>query len=285
MTNFFNKNDLVRDWIPPMSNDKELLKLRVDFFKNYDNKTLKYINLEYHEFITSVEKAIKENDSLILNGLEFFPYKDIIIGCHHFVDELITKYGLNNIQLFHGGYDYYKKLDPNIQFTTLDTLQPKKPLILEYPFPKYLDEHPEYKDIIKKCNNIDIDVYLDCAWLPVSFDLNLNLNEPCIKGMAMSLSKCYGLHWNRVGVRWLKNKTIDSISLQNENRMISFSNIMIGKYYLDRLPLNFLIKKYQKMYYQICEQLSLKSGKVILGAHSFDYKHKYGLKDLFLTKN
>lgn len=285
MNNVFDKNNLIKDWLPPISNDKELLKIRIDFFKNFENKTLKYVTLEYHEFIKSFEKSIKENQSIEVSGLHLFEQKDVIIGCHHFIDELIMTYGLENLQLFEGGYNYYKRLDTNIKYVTLDTLEVGKPLVLEHPFPRYLKEHLYYEDIIAKCNKLKIDVYLDCAWLPASFDLKLNLNHPCIKGMAMSLSKCFGLHWSRIGVRWLRNKKEDGIFLQNKNRMISFPNLMIGKYYLDRIPMNFLIKKYQSIYYQICEELSLHPGKVILGAHSLDLKQKYGFRDLFLENN
>ena len=281
----FDENDLIPEWIPPLSNDKKLLEIRVDFFKNLQNKTPKYITLTYQKFIAAFEKSIKENQSMNISGLELFNQKDVIAGCLHFIDELIMTHGLDNIQLFEGGYNYYKKINPNIKYVTLDTLQSKKPLILEYPFPKYLGEHSLYKDIIKKCNELDIDVYLDCAWLPVSWGLTLNLDEPCIKGMAMSLSKCFGLHWSRIGVRWLKNETKDSIFHQNENRMISFPNLMIGKYYLDRLPMDYLITKYQTKYYKICEELSLKPSNIILASYSLDNKKLYGLKDLLLKNH
>ena len=280
----FNKNNLIQNWLPPISNDQELLKIKVNFFKNFENKTLKYMTLEYHDFITIFEKSVKENQSINILGLDSFVQKDVIVGCHHFIDELIMTYGLNNLQLFEGGYNYYKRLNPNIKYVTLDTLEPDRPLLLEYPFPRYLDEHPNYKEIIEKCNKLNINVYLDCAWLLSSFNLNLDLTQPCIKGMAMSLSKCFGLHWSRIGVRWLKDKTEDGIFLQNKNRMISYSNLMIGKYYLDRIPMNFLITKYQSMYYQICEDLSLHPGNVILGAHSLDLTQRYGFRDLFLKK-
>ena len=281
----FNIKDLSHDWIPPLSNDKKLLEIRLDFFKNFNNETLKYITANYQDFIATFEKSIKENKSMNISGLDLFNQKDVIIGCQHFIDELIMTHGIDNIQLFDKGYNYYKKINPNIKYVTLDTLQSKKPLILEYPFPKYLGEHPLYKDIIKKCNELDIDVYLDCAWLPASYGLTLDLDQPCIKGMAMSLSKCFGLHWSRIGVRWLKNETKDSIFHQNENRMISLPNLMIGKYYLDRLPMDYLITKYQTKYYKICEKLSLNPGNIILASYSIDNKKLYGLKNLLLKNH
>ena len=281
MTNF-DRNNLTPNWLPPLSNDKKLLEARISFFKNNDNQTLRHITLEYEDFINAFEKSIKENNSIKVSGLELFRQKDVIIGCLQFIDQLIMTHGLHNLQLFEGGYEYYKKLDPKIKFVTLDTIQPGKPLVIEYPFPLNLGEHPDYKKIIEKCNNLGVDVYLDCAWLPASFDLELDLDQPCIKGMGMSLSKCYGLHWSRIGVRWLKHAVDDATHFQNKRRMVSYPNLMIGQYYLDRFPMDYLVKKYRGKYEHICEELNFKKANTVLGAYSLDDNIKYGFKDLLL---
>tara|TARA_E500000331_G_C17178032_1_gene679244 strand:- start:193 stop:1041 length:849 start_codon:yes stop_codon:yes gene_type:complete len=269
------KQTMDKSRVTPLSNDKSLLELRVQFFRNSENKTMKYITSSYEDFISAFEKSIQENKAFKIFGLENFKQKDVIIGCNHFIDELIMTHGLDNIQQL-GGYNYYRRLDPAIKNATLDTLEHGKVLILEYPFPKFGGAHPDFKDIIKKCNELEIDVYLDCAWLPVSWDTELYLDAPCIKGMAMSLSKCFGLHWSRIGVRWLKEERIDSISLQNEHNMISFPNVMIGRYYLDRLPIDHLVNKYKEKYLDLCKELNHKAGNVILISHAHDNSEIYG---------
>jgi len=269
-----------RGSVPPLSNDKELLELRINFFKNVQNKTMKYILSSYEQFISAFEKSLIENKSIEITGLESFKQKDVIVGCNHFIDEMIMTHGLDNVQHF-GGYNYYKKLDGKSKGVTLDTLEGGKPLILECPFPQFGGLHPDQDKILKKCNDLKIDVYLDCAWLPVSWDIKIDLNEPCIKGMAISLSKCFGLHWSRIGVRWLKEEKQDSIWLQNQHNMISFPNVMLGKYYLDRLPMNYLVEKYREKYYELCKSLDHKPGNVIMISHAHDNSSIYGTaKDL-----
>lgn len=269
-----------RGSVPPLSNDKKLLELRINFFKNLENKTMKYMLSSYEQFISAFEKSLIENKSIEITGLESFKQKDVIVGCNHFIDEMIMTHGLDNVQHF-GGYNYYKKLDGKSKVVTLDTLEGGKPLILECPFPQFGGLHPEQDQIIKKCNELNIDVYLDCAWLPVSWDIKIDLNEPCIKGVAISLSKCFGLHWSRIGVRWLKEEKQDSIWLQNKHNMISFPNVMLGKYYLDRLPMNYLVEKYREKYYELCKSFDHKPGNVIMISHAHDNSLIYGTaKDL-----
>lgn len=280
----FDHNDIEQGWVPPLSNDKSLLELKVRFFQNHGNQTMKYVISTYEDFISSFEKAIENNESFTVSGLENFNQKDVIVGCNHFLDELIMTHGLESIQHL-GGYGYYKKLDPRVKHASVDTLVKGKPLILEYPFPKYGGEHKDHKAIMKKCNDLEIDVYLDCAWLPTSWDIHLDLNEPCIKGLAMSLSKCYGLHWSRIGVRWLRNEKKDSIWLQNKHRMVSFASVMLGKYYLDRLPIDYLVKKYKQRYYEVCDFFNHKPGNTIMISHSHDNEEIYGIAKCLIGSN
>ena len=270
-------------WVPPFSNDKALLQAKIDFFKNTDNKSMPYITSEYVDFIEKFELSLSAHKFIKVHGIELFKQRDVITGCQHFIDQLIMTHGLKNIQVFKGGYTYYKKLDPNLIHVDLENMVPDKPLILEYPFPSVGDEHPQFQQIISKANDIGTDVYLDCAWLPSSWDLELNIAEDCIKGMAISLSKCFGLHWNRIGVRWLKEEVYDTIAIENEYRMVSFPNVMIGKYYLDRFPMDYLISKYKEGYLNLCTAHDLQPCKTIMSAHNKRKDSMVGVANLLLN--
>lgn len=285
-----NQHDLDADrlgigWYPPYSGDRDLLRARVDFFKNIENKTMKYITSNYSDFIESFEKSLYQNKNISIHGLELFKQKDVITGCQHFIDQMIMTHGLDNLQVFKGGYNYYQRLNANFRFVNLDTMEAGRPLILEYPFPKFGAEHPDFQKIIKKSNNLGIDIYLDCAWLPVSWDLKLDLGQPCIKGIAISLSKCFGLHWSRIGVRWMKEHTEDTISIENNFRMVSFPNVMIGKYYLDTFPMDFLIEKYKDKYLNVCKDLDLVPTNNIINAYSKKKQSMVGIANAIIKNN
>ena len=46
------------------------------------------------------------------------------------------------------------------------------------PFPGYLGKHPSMDEIISLCNQKDIAVHLDCAWMSCAFDINFNFGKP-----------------------------------------------------------------------------------------------------------
>ena len=62
--------------------------------------------------------------------------------------------------------------------------------------------------------------------------------------------------------------TEDTISIENKFRMTSFPNLMIGKYYLDRFPMDFLVEKYKDKYFKICKKLDLVPTNNIVSAYA-----------------
>jgi hypothetical protein len=281
----YDNNGFSLNWVAPFSQDRELLQSRIDFFRNTSNKTMTYITSEYEDFIKKFEESLAAHKYINIKGLERFEQKDVIIGCQHFIDQLIMTHGLCNLQVLKGGYTYYEKLDANFKYAQVDQLVADKPLILEYPFPSEGDRHPKFEDIINRATEIGMDVYLDCAWLPVGWELDLDLGAECIKGLAISLSKPYGLHWSRVGVRWTKSKVHDTISIENKYRMVSYPNVMVGKYYLDRFPMDYLVSKYKNDYTRMCQTHGLESRKTIMSAYSKTEGCMVGLANALVKKD
>jgi len=272
----YNKDLLITDTLPPL--DTTLLNsIRKDYFEQ-SQKDCK--DIEYKDFIIKAESTFKSNLQNKLVGFEAFPYKDVIIGCQHYIDNLISKGGLDNLQIFEHDYHYYKKLNPNIKYVTVDTLQSGKPLLIALPFPGHLGTHRQMDNILKVCNEKNIDVHLDCAWIVSAFDIEFNFNQPCIKSFAMSFSKAYALNWNKVGIRWSRSidKT-DSITIANNVNMIPKSLLAIAEYYMDHLPIDYLCGIHKKEYFIICRELRLRSANIIHACFSIDWKNLYGLKN------
>lgn len=264
----FKKQTLIEDRCPPINDDEDIVSIRNSLPERYED-------VEPGIFVSKFEKRLANYESLDLRGLDTFHHKDVIIGCTQFIDDLISTHGLENIQLFEHGYDYYRRLDPDITFSTIDTLSNQKILLLELPFPGHLGPRRDLKEIIEKCNKENIDLHLDCAWLTCGMDIAFDFDQPCIKSVGMSLSKCYGLGWSKIGVRW-------SREIQTQ-KAIPKSNLDIGNFYLDQLPMDHLVKKYKSTYKKICRQFYLRPSNVIIGAHSIDRNKIYGLRDFFST--
>lgn len=263
----FDKEKLIPDHCPPIDRDVDILSIK----KLLDQDRMATPSA----FISLFEQRLGQYQSLDLKGLETFKHKDVIVGCTQFIKDLIFEHGLENIQLFQHGYHYYKTLDPLKEYTTLGTLTNEKILLLELPFPGHLGPRRDINDIIAKCNDQGIDLHLDCAWLTCGMDIYFDFDQPCIKSVGMSLSKCYGLGWSKIGVRWSRKKQAEKI--------VPNSNLQIGMTYLDEMPMDHLVRKYRATYQKLCREFYLRPSNVIIGAHSMDMSRIFGLRDCLLS--
>jgi hypothetical protein len=232
------------------------------------------------EFIQLTKKYFQSSSYNKLLHLDQFLYEDVTMGCQHFIDNLILQHGINNIQILEHDYKYYSRLNPNISYATVGNLTSCKPLLIAAPFPGALDLHRQWHCIIDECNQKNIEVHIDAAWLSSAKDICIDLSHTCIKSICISLSKGLGLDWNRVGVRWSReyNKS-DSISILNQFQMIPELLVRTGILALKTVPVDYLWTKYYDEYHNICKSLYLRPTNIIHAAMSIDRKTFYGLKN------
>lgn len=245
---------------------------------------ISYDNISHYtkdEFISKFEERIQQYQYVSIKGLENFEHKELIIGCQHFIDNLLLEHNIKNLQIFEHDYNYYKRLKTDIKYTTLDSLEKGKPLLIAMPFPGHLGVHNQFKNILQKCDDMDIDVHIDASWLPASFNVDYDISNKCVKSVAMSLSKAFCMGWNRIGIRWSKqHKENDSISIMNKFNMIPKVLYQIGCLYLENYALDYIIKTYKENYDKLCRELKLRPSNIIHAAFSIDRSKLYGVKQL-----
>jgi hypothetical protein len=147
--------------------------------------------------------------------------------------------------------------------TAPGSLQSKIPLIVSLPNWYYTDVRPDWDEVLLECQAKQIDVHIDMAWMPVCRDISLNLDHPCIKSFAMSLSK-YSMEWNRIGVRWSRSRTMDSVTVFNHYQGdVNESAVSCGYYIISNLARDYAWETYGDRYYQVCQDWNLQPGKAI----------------------
>jgi hypothetical protein len=255
-------------------NDSYLTKLKLDWFNNSHTSIDKDVYLPQ-----SVEwfKSTAIND---IQGWNAFPYQDVILGCTHFIESLLIRHG-KNIQVLPGEYSYYRLM--GINGTDPDDLLPNVPLIVSLPNWRYADLLPNWDYILKICEQRNIDIHIDMAWITVARDISIDLDHPCIKSFAMSLSK-YSMEWNRVGIRWSRKRTVDSVTIFNHYQgQVNQNIISCGAYLVQNLPRDYGWDVYGLKYFEICAQHNLSATKVIHVAHDKSDNRPVGVVNLLIA--
>lgn len=251
--------------------DENIKKLKERFFlepkKNPDRDT-------FIEFSNEWLMSSKLNN---INGIELFPKKDIIIGCTQYIESLCLKYSWN-IQVLPEDYGYYNVMGK--PHTVPGELLPNVPLIVSIPNWKH-GHRPNWKEILKECEEKNIDIHVDGAWLTVAKDIKLDLDHPNIKSFAMSISKYIG-SWNRVGIRWCKQRTMDTITMFNVHNKYNEALTSCGYFIMSNLERDYGWNTYGEKYNQICREHKLDSSNFFYVAKKNDVP--VSVSDLLLSK-
>ena len=194
-----------------------------------------------------------------LNGFDNFNRVDIINGCTQFIDNIYMK---GPVQVLRGDYRYHERLGL-AYVKDVGSLIPDIPLIIAMPFPSIGAPHRDMEEILHECKIKNIDVHIDGAWISCCRDINFDFSHASIRSVGISLSKGLGLGWNRIGLRWTRQATPDSVTIMNDFHMNNRALAMIGLHFIRNLPTDYLWATHGDTYYKICEDFNLAPTKSI----------------------
>ena len=213
----------------------------------------------YTDFKQECEEWIFNSKLNNLKGIDTFTRKDVIIGCTQFIDNL---YMQGPVQVLRGDYRYHERLGL-AYVKDVGSLIPSIPLIIAMPFPSIGAPHQDIGEILEECRIKNIHVHVDGAWLTCSRSISFDFNHESIRSVGVSLSKGLGLGWNRIGLRWTKERINDSISIMNDFHMENRMPIMVANYVLDNVSVDYLWKTHGHVNRKICKDFNLTPSNAI----------------------
>ena len=208
-------------------------------------------------FKTAFQAALETNPVNTITGLATAHRIDIVSGCTQYIDSLYMRYGPNGIQVLEREYNYHGRLNPNIVYKTIETLEANMPLIISQPF-YYGTTHVEMQRLLDSCLNLNIPVHIDGAWITACKNIIVDFTHPAIHSFASSMSKGYGLSgWNRIGLRWTKENVVDSVTIMNDFVQIPAENVSVGLFFLNQIEPNHLWNTHGANYARVCQDFNL----------------------------
>jgi hypothetical protein len=249
-----------REWLQYVSQqpiyDESINQFYEDVFK--DSPVHK--GLLDNEFIETFVNWLKDHRFSRFDGIDSFPVRHVIQGCTQFIDDLYQRCG--DIQTFENDYKYHWRLNNDIKYATIDTLNSNKELLIAMPFPYYGDIHPDMYSILDMCLKLKIPVHIDSAWISCIRDIEFNFDHPAIHTFGISLSKA-GIGGNRIGVRFARKKPKGAITIMNDFHMNQQPLMHIGLKFMQDFGPEYFWTKYEKRYYKVCKDFDLKPTKTI----------------------
>ena len=207
-----------------------------------------------NQFIGEADEWFRSSKLNDIRGWDKFPHKDVILGCTHFIESTCLRHGWK-IQRLPNEYVYYSMNGKRP--TEINDLEIGVPLIISIPFWQYTDVHPEWETILKQCEEKNIDIHIDGAWMQSARNIEFDFDHPSIKSFAMSMGKGLDINWNRIGIRWTKQRTVDSITLMNQFEQIHSTAINCGSVLMQNIGKDYAWEKYEDANKKIAESNQL----------------------------
>jgi len=218
-------------------------------FGKIDKDTSNQVYTNFKKEMANWLTASKLNN---ITGFNSFNRVDIINGCTQFIDNLYMK---GPVQVLQGDYKYHHRLGN--WGRTVGSLSPNIPLVIAMPFPSIGAVHNQMTEILDEAQDKGISVHVDGAWLTCCRGINFDLSHPSISSVGISLSKGLGLGWNRIGLRWTRQTSVDSVTIMNDFNMNLRAPAMIGLHFIRKLESDYLWNKHGDRYYQVCKDFNL----------------------------
>jgi hypothetical protein len=256
-------------------NDDYMKDLKDDWFSNYHEL------VAYDEFVPIADEWFKSSKLNTLDGWDKFDCKDVIMGCTHYIENFIIKHGWDGFQILPDEYAYYGLMgkfgnEPG-------DLEEDKPMIVSLPNWRYGSIRPDWEDVLRECEKKNIDIHIDFAWYTVSKDINIDLSHPNIKSFAMSMSK-YSMAWNRIGLRWCKQRSMDSIAVMNKYYGdVNSALTSCGAYMMQHMPIDYGWETYRDKNHAICNLYNLTPTDLVHVVIDPKDNQTYGIADALVN--
>ena len=238
-----------------------------DFFKNIDSSNFLYddfISTDFYELFIQWIKKSKRNK---LTGIDKFNVLKFSSGSVQIFDHFYIKYHKKRFRFFEDEFMYHKAISKhglNYEFMENEFSFPGwvhsyDAFIISVPFTRKGCIHPKLYNVLDNCEQLNVPVLLDFCHLPVSKNVNIDLNNySCIETLAFSFSKMlWGAEHLRIGIRLQKKDDDDGIDIFNSVVMINRISVGYSKEIMSNYELDYNWNTYEERYKTYCLENNL----------------------------
>jgi hypothetical protein len=259
----------------------------------YDTDTVMYRNILIDKYT-----SLKQDDET-LKQKYFHKYKEWISSTHtlegfndfnetcftngtteSFANFYIRYRNNKRLRLAKGEYFYHQMMKvfyftDNFAWLDEEDLKEGDVLLISAPFADTGDLYPNLEDILKQCDNKNIPVMLDLAYINIANNLKINLNHSCIEYVVSSLSKVFPVEQHRIGIRWQRKKYEDQSYVINEPgyNYINMLSVYLGFEMMNFFPADYIFKKYRDKQIDFCNKLNLEISECVY--FGIDHNNNY----------
>ena len=203
-----------------------------------------------------------------LIGLDNFNSKQYVHGTSQSFDFFYLSHTRKRMRCFKGDFAYHRlSWRDNFDWLYLedDIIREDDAVIMSAPFSDSGDIHPQTDFILNICDELDVPVFIDCAYMIIARDIDFDFNRECIQGVSFSMSKgFYGAEKLRIGLRLTRDYQDDPVEVFNSMQMLNTVGVHVGQKIIDNYSVDYNTETYRDKQEELCNQLKIGYSKCVL---------------------
>lgn len=231
-------------------------------------------DVELNDYVKTYRKWINSGPHNII-GLEEYSSIAFCHGTIQCFDHFYLKYSDRRFRFKKGEFMYHRTSLRYKNWEYLnDDLSQGDALIISCPFSDTGRTPEDLEYLLSQCDELNIPVLLDMAYLPLSKGTTINVRHQCIDSICTSLSKAFdGAQYLRTGIRFQRINLDDGIDIYNSVEMLPKYDMEISIYLMNKYPINYQWQRVGDKYKKLCKEFNLQETDCIIFGTTTDDKY------------
>lgn len=249
---------------PVLKGHKE--KIYGGAFSIYDNESINFLkNIQVQQ--GNLKKFLDDYREWIGLDLQNFKHTVFSNGTTEAFDKFYFKNIGRRLRIFKGEYFFHQLMARNyfkMQWLEDGPIDKNDFVIISCPFSDTGDIPTNFYSVLKSCDEQDVPVLIDMAYINISNLKNIDLNFKCIKTITTSLSKVFPVEHYRIGIRFDKDLYDDTLLAYNQNQYVNLYSVNVGHELIKKFSNDWLYTKYKDKQQEFCKKLNVELSPCVI---------------------
>lgn len=219
------------------------------------------------DFLKLHRKWVSTSKLNTVIGLDNFNYQCYSNGTSEGFDKFYLRNKHRRFRCFNGEYLYHKlawRDGFNWEYITDLDIDDNDAVVISLPFADTGNCHVQYRDLLSKCDRLGVPVLVDCAYFGICRNTQFDFSYSCITDIMFSLSKTFPVANARIGVRYSRKDTDDTLFVYKKIDYVNRIGAYLGTRFLKNFSPDYIPNKYKTMQKDFCEELNVTASSTVL---------------------
>ena len=218
------------------------------------------------KFVNDYSEWMCENK--IIKGIEKYKIKNFSAGTTETFDKFYHHYLHKRLRIHRGEYFYHHMMKRDCfqssAYMDEDKIQKGDVVVMSCPFSDTGNLPPNFYSILTACEDLDVPVMLDMAYINISSIEQLDISFDCIKVITTSLSKYFPVENYRIGIRLMKEELDDTLLAYNQTGYVNHFSVHVGHELIKNFNNQYILDNYKDKQTQFCNDLKLTPSQCVI---------------------